>query len=104
MVTAVRPALHGVAATGNSAVPPSDEPNKPTTLADPLPVPDPLRHPIRSHIKPNRSLQHLLAEGTVAVISLVDAHITSRGGPSTSGTDTNTVTIKGQSYTTPTGT
>ena len=33
--------------------------------------------------------------------SLVGSHKASRGGPSTSVTDTNQVTIKGQSYTTP---
>ena len=33
--------------------------------------------------------------------SLVGSHRASRGGPSTSGTDTNAVTIKSQRYTTP---
>ena len=38
---------------------------------------------------------------SLSASSLVASHRASRGGPSTSVTDTNTVTIKGRSYTTP---
>jgi len=52
------------------------------------------------HLEQGRIVEGHRVE-SLSVRSLVGSHRASRGGPSTSVTDTNQVTIKGRSYTTP---